>query len=63
MPNKRKELTTAEKFSEYEELRKQAHRKVDTMDRHQLKKFLKRNGRELIANFGGTQPNNTGATR
>jgi len=63
MTNKRKQMTSAEKFSEYEDLRLRAHRKVDTMDRHQLKKFLKRNGRELIANFGGTQPNNTGATR
>jgi hypothetical protein len=56
MANKRKQLTTAEKFAEYEQVRQQAHRKIDTLDRYQLKKFLKRNGRELIANCSGVQP-------
>jgi hypothetical protein len=33
--------TSAEMFAEYEQLRKQAHEKVDTMNREQLRKFIK----------------------
>jgi hypothetical protein len=36
--------TSAEMFAEHEQLRKQAHDKVDRMDRKQLRKFIKRNG-------------------
>jgi len=33
-----------EKFADYEQLREQAHRKVDTMTRQQLRKFITSNG-------------------
>jgi hypothetical protein len=52
MPSK----PASEKIADYEQLRQQAHRKVDTLTRQQLRKFLKRNGRESITNFSGTQP-------
>jgi hypothetical protein len=38
----RKSIT--EKFADYEQLREQAHRKVDTMTRQQLRKFITSNG-------------------
>ena len=39
-----KHKTSAEKFEEYESLKQEAHRKVDTLTRAELKKFLKRSG-------------------
>jgi hypothetical protein len=47
-------LTAQQKILEYEQLRQQAHSKVDTLRRDQLKKFLKRNGREVPTRFSGT---------
>ena len=45
-----------EKFRDYESLKEQAHRKVDSLTRQQLRKFLKRNGREFgTTNSCGTQ--------
>jgi len=38
--------TFEEKLAEFTQLREEAHRKVDTLTRQQLRKFLKRNGRE-----------------
>jgi len=64
MANKGRQMSTAEKFEEYQQLRERAHRKVDTLTRFQLRKFIKRNGREFEAtNLSGTQPNKTRETR
>jgi hypothetical protein len=36
--------TVAEKFADYEQLKKAAHKRVDTLTRAQLKKFVTSNG-------------------
>jgi len=50
-----KHKSATDKIAEYEQLKQQAHQKVDMLTRHQLKVFLKRNGRERT-NFSGTEP-------
>ena len=42
--NMTERMTPAEKMAEYEWLRQEAHKKVDILNRQQLRKFISNNG-------------------